>query len=110
MRNHHGYGCYGPGWHWGCGSDYGWGPGPDYGWDLDAPLDYPRTYRRGMRFGGRVAPRRTTLSQLEGYLASLQEEIRAVEQDIRDLGDQETGSGEEQGRETRRQRQGESRR
>ncbi len=93
MRNHHRYGCYGHGWHWGCEPDYGWGPAPDYGWGPEAPLDYPRTYRGRGRLGGRTTPGRPTLSQLEGYLASLQEELRAVEQDIHDLGAQDAGSG-----------------
>jgi hypothetical protein len=95
MRYHHGYGCYGHGWHWGCGPDWAWGPAPDWAWAPDVPFDYPARYGRRGRLGGRAASRRSTLSQLEGYLASLQEEIRAVEEDIRDLAAQETETGEE---------------
>ncbi len=88
MRNHHGYGCYGHGGsHWGCGVDPGYGPGPayGYGWAWDGPDEDPRPYRRRGRLGA-VSPRRTTAAQIEAYLASLRDEMRAVEQDLRDLG------------------------
>jgi hypothetical protein len=96
MRYHHGYGCYGhEGWHWGCGPEPGYGPGPGYGWGWDAPDEDPRSYRRRGRFGGAVS-RRTTAAQLETYLASLREEIRAAEQDLRDLRmTEEAGAGED---------------
>ncbi len=93
MRYHHGYGygCHGyEGWHGGCGPGPGYGPGSAYGpgWDgpgWDGPDVDPRPYRRRGRLGGAVA-RRSTSTQLEAYLASLRDEIRAVEQDLRDLG------------------------
>jgi hypothetical protein len=87
MRYHHGYGygCNGHGDpHWGCAPGPGYGAGPGYGWGWDAPDDDPRPYRRRGRFGGVVA-RQSTATQLESYLASLRDEIRAVEQDLRDL-------------------------
>lgn len=80
MRYHHGYGyaCHGyDDWHLGCG------PGPGWGWD--ARDDDPRPSRRRGRPGGTVPPR-TAAAQLEAYLASLRDEIRAIEQDLRDLG------------------------
>jgi len=97
MRYHHDYGCYGHGgWHWGCGPDQGYGPGPGYGYGPGwaSPDEDPRPYRRRGRLGG-VAPRRTTTAQLEAYLASLRDEMRAVEQDLRDLGiTEDAGPGE----------------
>lgn len=85
MRYHHGYGCHGYGDpHWGCGPGPGYGPGLGYGWGWDAPDEDPRPYRRRGRLGAAVA-RRTTVTQLEAYLASLRDEIRAAEQDLRDL-------------------------
>jgi hypothetical protein len=99
MRYHHGYGCYGHGgWHQGCGPEPGYGPGPGYGygWGWDAPDEDPRPYRRRGRPGGTVA-RQTTAAQLEAYLASLRDEIRAAEQDLRDLGrTDDSGAGEGQ--------------
>jgi hypothetical protein len=86
MRYHHGYGCYGQaGWHGGCGPEPGWGPGPGYGYGWWEPYDDPLPYRRRTRPVGGAA-RRSTASRLEAYLASLRDEIRAVEQDLRDLG------------------------
>jgi hypothetical protein len=90
MRYHHGYGCYGHGgWHQGyCGPapeygpHYGYGGAGGYGWD--APVDEPRPRGLRGRFGGGVA-RQTTATQLEGYLESLKDEMRAIEQDLRDL-------------------------
>jgi hypothetical protein len=99
MRYHHGYGygCHGyDDWHWGCGAGPGYGPGPGRGYGWDAPYDDPRTYRRQGRLGG-VGPRRTTTAQLETYLSSLRDEMRAVEQDLLDLGmTGGTGKGEGQ--------------
>lgn len=84
MRYHHACGCYSHGEsHWGCGPGPVYGPGSRYGSGWDAP-DEPRPYRRRERFGGTVG-RRSTEAQLESYLASLRDEIRAVEQDLRDL-------------------------
>ncbi len=85
MRYHHGWGCYGHGgWHGGCGSDPVYGPISGYGRGWDAPDEDPRPYRR--RGGlGTAAARRTTAAQLEAYLASLRDEIRAAEQDLHDL-------------------------
>jgi hypothetical protein len=86
MRYHHGYGCYGHGgWYGGCGPEPGWGPGPGYGYGWwDAPYDDPLPYRRRTRpMGG--AARQSAASRLEAYVASLRDEIRAVEQDLRDL-------------------------
>ncbi len=92
MRYHHGcgYGCHGyDDWHWGCGPEPGYGPRPGYGWGWDAPDEDPRPYRRRGRRGGAVA-RRSTATQLEAYLASLRDEIRAAEQDLRDLKAEDT--------------------
>lgn len=99
MRRHHGYGygCHGyDGWHWGCGPEPGYGPRPGYGWGWgwDAPDDDPRPYQRRGRLGGAVA-RRSTAAQLEAYLASLRDEIGAVEQDLRDLGGTEDAGAED---------------
>ncbi len=91
MRYHHGSGsCGHGGGH--CGSEPGpvYGPGSGYGSGWVAPDD-PRLYRRRGRFGGAVA-RRSTAAQLEGHLASLRDEIRAAEQDLRDLGPAEDAS------------------
>lgn len=88
MRYHHGYGygCHGyDDRHWGCGPGPGYGPEPGWGPGWGAPDDDPRPYRRRGRLGGAV-PRRTAAAQLEAYLASLRDEIRAIEQDLRDLG------------------------
>jgi hypothetical protein len=99
MRYHHGYGygCHGyddP--HLGCGMGFDYGPRPGYGWGWDAPDEDPRPYRRRGRPGGTVA-RQTTAAQLEAYLASLRDEIRAAEQDLRDLGrTDDSGAGEGQ--------------
>ncbi len=90
MRYHHGYGCHGHGeWHQGyCGPGpeygpaYGYGRGWGYGWD--APTDEPGPRGPRARFGG-AAPRQSTATQLEGYLESLRDEMRAIEQDLRDL-------------------------
>jgi hypothetical protein len=98
MRYHHGYGCYGhDGWHGGCGPGPGYGPGPDngYGWGWVSQDEDPRPYRRRGRLGGVVA-RQSTATQLEAYLASLRDEIRGVEQDLRDLGiAEDAGVGED---------------
>jgi hypothetical protein len=98
MRYHHGCGCYGHGdTHWGCGPGpvHGPGYGYGYGYGWDAPDDDPRPYRRRGRFGGAVA-RQSTATQLEAYLASLRDEIRAAEQDLRDLGmAEDTGVGKD---------------
>jgi hypothetical protein len=86
MRYHHLGGCYGHGgWYAGhCGPGPGYGPGWGYGWD--APADEPRPHRlRRGRFGGAGASRATAATQLESYLASLRDEIRAIEQDLHDL-------------------------
>jgi hypothetical protein len=77
MRYHHCSPWYGHGWHcgWGPGYDYDWGPA-----DLSPWFNGPA---RGLTRG--ASARRATLSDLEAYLTSLHEEIRAVERDIRDL-------------------------
>jgi hypothetical protein len=85
MRYHHGYGCHGQeDSHSHCGPPpvYGRGPGFEYGWDERE--DFPRSNRRRGRFGG-VESLQATATRLERYLESLRDEIRAVEQDLRDL-------------------------
>ena len=76
MRYHNCGPGYGHGWH--CG----WGPGPEYDWGAP-PWPYP--YRQRPGFGLRGVSRRSALSEMEDYLASLREEARAIEQDIREL-------------------------
>jgi|GEM_PF-1599865 hypothetical protein len=91
MRYHHGSGCSGHGgWHPGyCdpgpefGPAYGYGRGAGYGWG--APGDEPRPRGPRGRFGGGGPARQSTETQLEGYLESLREEMRAIEQDLQDL-------------------------
>ena len=93
MRYHHGYGCYSHGgWHQGyCGPGpeygppYGYGRGGGYGWD--APGDEPRPRGLRGRFGGGAGAgaQQSTAMQLEAYLESLRDEMRAIEQDLRDL-------------------------
>jgi hypothetical protein len=87
MRFHHGYGWhYGHGWHPGCG----WGPQHGWGWaDFE---DYPAPRWRG-RVGDPAGWRRATAAQLEAYRASLQDELRAVEQDLADLAATEDNKG-----------------
>jgi hypothetical protein len=99
MRYHHGYGCYGHGGgHWGCGPEPAWGSGLGYGcgW-WDSPYDEPRPSARRGRIGGAV-PRRSTAAQLEAYLATLRDEMRAVEQDLSDLGSEEMGAAADNAR------------
>ena len=98
MRYHRGYGCYGHGgWHQGyCGPGpeygptYGYGMGWGYGRDLPDEEPRPRSLRG--RFSGGAVARRSTADQLEGYLESLRDEMRAIEQDLRDLRTAEGGS------------------
>jgi len=80
-------------WHWGCGPEPGCRPRPGYGygWDWTLPDEDPRPYRRRGRPGGAVA-RRTSAIQPEAYLASLRDEIRAAEQDLRNLRAEEGGA------------------
>jgi hypothetical protein len=100
MRYHHGYGCYGHGgWHQGyCGPGpeyepaYGYGRAWGYGWD--APVDEPRPRGLRGRFGGGAVARQSTATQLEGYLESLRDEMRAIEQDLSDLRAAEGGSAD----------------
>lgn len=88
MRYHHrdgdchGYGYYG-GWH-DCGDGYRYGAARSCGPDL--PFDEPRTYgfARGRRLGY-SASRATGPQRLEVYLESLRDEMRVVEEDLRDL-------------------------
>jgi len=93
MRYHHGYGCSGHGGgHWCCGPEPAWGSGSGCGWDWsDSPYDDPRPSARRGRLGGAV-PRRSTAAQLEAYLATLRDEMRAVEQDLSDLGSKDMGA------------------
>jgi hypothetical protein len=98
MRYHHGYGCYGHGGSYqGCGPDYGpaygYGRGWGYGWDLPDEEPRPRSLRG--RFGGGAVARRSTAAQLEGYLESLRDEMRAIEQDLSSLRTSEGGSSEQ---------------
>ncbi len=91
MRYHHGYGCHsheGPYWHCGPRPVYDRGPGFEYGWD--APEDFSRPNRRRGRFGG-TDSLQSTATRLERYLESLRDEMRAVEQDLRDLNASEDG-------------------
>jgi hypothetical protein len=71
-HGYHAYGCWGPG---DCrGDPWGWeGYGPGYGY--------------GPRFSGRygAASRETAAARLEAYLASLQDEIRAIEADLAEM-------------------------
>jgi hypothetical protein len=100
MNYHHGSGCSGHGGghqgHCGPGSEfgpaYGYGRGGGCGWD--APGDDPRARGLRGRFGGGAVARRSTATQLEGYLESLRDEIRAIEQDLRDLRAAEGGSAD----------------
>ena len=100
MRHHHGYGCYGHGgWHQGycgpgpeCGPEYGYGRGWGYGWAPPDEYPWPRGLRG--RFGGGAVPRRSTVAQLEGYLESLRDEMRAIEQNLSDLRTAEGGSAD----------------
>jgi hypothetical protein len=93
MRYHHFDDCHGYGYH-GCGYGYGhgWGPtwtAPDY--PFEAPVSYG--LRRGRRLGY-AASRGAAQQRLEGYLESLRDEMRAVEQDLQDLSsdaEKETG-------------------
>jgi hypothetical protein len=93
VRYHHGCGCYGHGgWHQGyCGPEpeygpaYGYGRSWNYGWDLLLPDEEPRPRSVRGRFGGGAVARQATAAQLEGYLESLKDEMRAIEQDLRDL-------------------------
>ena len=100
MRYHHGSGCYGHG-----GGHQGYcGPGPEfgpaygfvrgggYGWG--APGDDPRPRGLRGRFGGGAVARQSTATQLEGYLESLRDEMRAIEQDLRDLRAADGGSAD----------------
>lgn len=85
MRYHHGYGCHGqedPYLH--CGPSPVYGRGPEFGYGWDAREDLPRPNRRRGRFGG-VESIQATATRLDRYLESLRDEIRAVEQDLRDL-------------------------
>jgi hypothetical protein len=100
MRYHHGYGCDGHGgWHQGyCGPgpDYGppYGYGREWGYGWDAPVEEPRLRGLRGRLGGGALARQSTATQLEGYLESLRDEMRAIEQDLRDLRAAEGGSAE----------------
>jgi hypothetical protein len=85
MRYHHCSSWYGHGWNCGCG------PGYDYDWGPADPA--PWTYRPAGGFVRGAPARRATPSDLEAYLASLREEIRAVEQDIRNLAGSERQEG-----------------
>jgi hypothetical protein len=89
MRYHHCDPWHGPGWHcgWGPGYDWDWGHGYDWGWDV--PLG-PRA--AGPRARRPLVGRSSAVSQLERYLASLRQEVEAVEQEIHDLG-AEAGEG-----------------
>ena len=85
MRYHHGYGCHGqedPYWHCGSPQACGRDPGFEYGWD--ALEDFPRSNGRRGRFGG-AESLQSSATRLERYLDSLRDEIRVVEQDLRDL-------------------------
>jgi hypothetical protein len=95
-------GCHGHG-HWGhgCWSGECWGPGPGYWyaphagwaagpgpwWAAEPPLAEPvgrgpYARRAGYRrYAGPVSPS-TAAAQLEAYLASLRDEVRAVEADL----------------------------
>lgn len=94
MRYHHYDDCHGYGYH-GCGYGYGHGWRPAWAAFPDDPFDAPGPYgfARGRRLGY-SASRATTQQRLEGYLESLRDEMRAVEQDLQDLGsdaEKETG-------------------
>jgi hypothetical protein len=97
MRYHHDYGCYGHGgWHQGyCGPEPEYGPpfgyGRSWGYGSDAPIDEPRPRGLRGRFGGGAVARQSTATQIEGYLESLRDEMRAIEQDLRDLRASEGG-------------------
>jgi hypothetical protein len=43
-------------------------------------------------------PRRSTAAQLEAYLATLRDEMRAVEQDLSDLGSEDMGAAADNAR------------
>jgi hypothetical protein len=99
MRYHHGHGCDHGGWHQGyCdsgpeyGSSYGFERGWGHGWD--APVEVPRPRGLRGRFGGGAVARQSTATQLEGYLESLRDEMRAIEQDLRDLRAADGGSAD----------------
>ncbi len=107
----HGYhgGCWGPGW-WGaeyeagCAPRPGYGPGrghgPRYGYgrgEWYGPGDWGGARReRGYGRRGRVAQRGTPADdrvELEAYLASLREELDAVEADLAELRREEAEHG-----------------
>jgi hypothetical protein len=63
-----------------------WDPGDRLAWEGYGP-GHGRGYGYGPRVAGRcggVSPE-TTAAQLEAYLASLQDEVRAIETDLADL-------------------------
>ncbi len=95
----HGHGCWGPGWWdagYGCGPGHGCGPGYGYGAGYGHDRSYGPRYRSGRRRSGRypTVSREAAAAEMETYLASLRDEIRAVESDLADIagGAAETGA------------------
>ena len=88
-HGYQGHGCWGPGDRWGWqggwepGSGYGYGPG--YGWGPGH--GYGRSVAYGRPFAGRprAASQEAAAMELEAYLTSLKDEVRAIEADLAEL-------------------------
>ncbi len=96
-HGYHGHGCWGPGdycgprWSWGeYEPGYGPGPGPGmsqgYGYGYGPGAGYRR--RTAGRYG--TVSRGAAAAQLGAYLATLRDEVRAVEADLAEMTGGET--------------------
>ena len=80
----YGHGCRGPEW---ADREYGYGAGHGIGYDYGRGYGYGYGGGYGRRFGGYgVASRGTAAAQLEAYLSTLRDEVRAVEAELAAMG------------------------